>query len=125
MGESATIEAMTRASHELGKRDFFTEMIKVGQLAEIPASAKRSRASTAKGVLPPGELQVNGLLTTITGSARPVHKENITDKDLAVIAGIKPERDGALIRNVEGHPNHPPSEAVEMIGMDLVLPGSH
>ena len=41
----------------------------------------------------------------------------------AVIAGIKPERDGALIRKVEGHPNHPPSsEAVEMIGMDLSLP---
>ena len=41
---------------------------------------------------------IQGLLTTITGSARPVRKENITDKDLAVIAGIKPERDGALIR---------------------------
>jgi len=63
------------------------------------------------------------LLTTITGSARPVRKENITDKDLAVIVGIKPEYDGALIRKVEGHPNHPPSsEAVEMIGMDLDLP---
>jgi hypothetical protein len=52
-----------------------------------------------------------------------VRKENITDKDLAVIVGIKPGRDGALIRKVEGHPNHSPSsEAVEMIGMDLQLP---
>jgi hypothetical protein len=68
-------------------------------------------------------VQINGLLTTITGSARPVRKENITDKDLAVIVGIKPQYDGALIRKVEGHPNHPPSsEAVEMIGMDLKLP---
>jgi hypothetical protein len=66
---------------------------------------------------------VSGLLTTITGSARPVREENITDKDLAVIVGIRPGRDGALIRKVEGHPNHPPSsEAVEMIGMDLNLP---
>jgi hypothetical protein len=66
---------------------------------------------------------VSGLLTTITGSARPVRKQNITDKDLAVIVGVKPGRDGALIRKVEGHPNHPPSsEAVEMIGMDLSLP---
>jgi len=40
-----------------------------------------------------------------------------------VIVDIKPERDGAMIRKVEGHPNHPPSsEAVEMIGMDLTLP---
>jgi hypothetical protein len=68
-------------------------------------------------------VQINGLLTTITGSARPVQKENITDNDLAVIVGIKPEYDGALIRKVEGHPNHlPSSEAVEMIGMDLELP---
>ena len=66
--------------------------------------------------------RIQGLLTTITGSACPVRKENITDKDLAVIAGIKPERDGALIRSGR-HPNHPPSsEAVEMIGMDLSLP---
>lgn len=61
--------------------------------------------------------------STITGSARPVQKENITDEDLAVIVGIKPEQDGALVRKIEGHPSYPPSsEAVEMLGMDLYLP---
>jgi hypothetical protein len=118
-----TIDDMTRASHELGKRDFFTEMIKVSQLAEIPGFNEAISSQYSEGCFATWEPRINGLLTTITGSARPVHKENITDKDLAVIAGIKPNRDGALIRKVEGHPNHPPSsEAVEMIGMDLSLP---
>ena len=119
----ATIQEMTRASHELGKRDFFTEMIKVSQVAEIPGFSEAISQQYSEGCFATWEPRINGLLTTITGSARPVRKENITDKDLAVIAGIKPQRDGALIRKVEGHPNHPPSsEAVEMIGMDLSLP---
>lgn len=118
-----SIEEMTRASHELGKRDFFTEMIKVSQVAEIPGFSEAISQQYSEGCFATWEPKINGLLTTITGSARPVRKENITDKDLAVIVGIKPGRDGALIRNVEGHPNHPPSsEAVEMIGMDLALP---
>ena len=119
----STINEMTRASQELGKRDFFTEMIKVSQLAEIPGFSEAISSQYSEGCFATWNAQINGLLTTITGSARPVRKENITDKDLAVIVGIKPERDGALTRHVEGHPNHPPSsEAVEMIGMDLELP---
>ena len=118
-----SIEEMTRASQELGKRDFFTEMIKVSQVAEIPGFSEAISQQYSEGCFATWEPKINGLLTTITGSARPVRKENITDKDLAVIVGIKPNRDGALIRKVEGHPNHPPSsEAVEMIGMDLDLP---
>ena len=118
-----TIGEMTRASQELGKRDFFTEMIKVSQVAEIPGFSEAISQQYSEGCFATWEPKINGLLTTITGSARPVRKENITDKDLAVIAGIKPQRDGALVRKVEGHTNHPPSsEAVEMIGMDLGLP---
>ena len=118
-----SIPEMTRASQELGKRDFFTEMIQVSQLAEIPGFSEAISSQYSEGCFATWEPRIDGLLTTITGSARPVRKENISDKDLAVIAGIKPERDGALIRKVEGHPNHPPSsEAVEMIGMDLRLP---
>jgi hypothetical protein len=121
--ELSTIHDMTRASHELGKRDFFTEMIKVSQVAEIPGFSDVISNQYSEGCFATWVPEIDGLLTTITGSARPVQKENITDKDLAVIVGIKPERDGALIRNVEGHPNHPPSsEAVEMIGMDVRLP---
>ena len=121
--ELPTIQEMTQASHELGKRDFFTEMIKVSQVAEVPGFSEAISSQYSEGCFATWDVRLNGLLTTITGSARPVQKENITDKDLAVIVGIKPERDGALIRQVDGHPNHPPSsEAVEMIGMDLDLP---
>ena len=117
------IHEMTRASHELGKRDFFTEMIKVSQVAEVPGFSEVISNQYSEGCFATWVPKINGLLTTITGSARPVQKENISDKDLAVIVGIKPERDGALIRNVEAHPNHSPSsEAVEMIGMDVRLP---
>jgi hypothetical protein len=119
----ANISHMTQASQELGKRDFFTEMIKVSQLAEIPGFSEAISSQYSEGCFATWEPQVAGLLTTITGSAKPVRKENITDQDLAVIVGIKPEQDGALIRKVEAHPNHPPSsEAVEMIGMDISLP---
>lgn len=119
----STIGEMTQASRELGKRDFFTEMIQVSQVAEVPGFSEAISSQYSEGCFATWDVQINGLITTITGSARPVRKENITDQDLAVIVGIKPERDGALIRKVEGHPNHPPSsEAVEMIGMDLDLP---
>ncbi len=119
----STIREMTQASQELGKRDFFTEMIQVSQVAEVPGFSEAISSQYSEGCFATWNIQVKGLITTITGSARPVQKENITDQDLAVIVGIKPERDGALIRKVEGHPNHPPSsEAVEMIGMDLDLP---
>lgn len=119
----SSIKEMIQASQEFGRRNFFTEMIKVSQLAEIPGFNDAISSQYSEGCFATWDPQINGLLTTITGSARPVRKENITDQDLAVIAGIKPEQDGALIRKVEGHPNHPPSsEAVEMIGMDLDLP---
>lgn len=119
----STINEMTQASQQLGKRDFFTEMIHVSDVAEIPGFSEAISQQYSEGCFATWDAQLNGLLTTITGSARPVRKENITDKDLAVIVGIKPERDGALIRKIEGHPNQPPSsEAVEMIGMDVRLP---
>jgi len=98
-------------------------MIHVSDVAEIPGFSEAISQQYSEGCFATWDAQLNGLLTTITGSARPVRKENITDKDLAVIVGIKPTRDGALIRKIEGHPNQPPSsEAVEMIGMDVRLP---
>src|SRR5512134_1287432 len=114
---------MIQASREFGRRDFFTEMIRISDVAEVPGFSEAISSQYSEGCFATWEVQLNALLTTITGSARPVRKENITDQDLAVIAGIKPEHDGALIRKIEGHLNHPPSsEAVEMIGMDMHLP---
>ena len=121
--DRAAIREMLQASREFGQRDFFTHMVRVSDLAEIPGFSEAISSQYSEGCFATWDPGLNALLTTITGSARPVSKENITDQDLAVITGIKAEQDGALVRHVEGHPNHPPSsEAVEMIGMDTLLP---
>ena len=45
----SAIEEMTCASHELGKRDFFTEMIKVSQVAEIPGFSEAISQQYSEG----------------------------------------------------------------------------
>jgi len=98
-------------------------MIHVSDVADVPGFSDAISQQYSEGCFATWDAQIRGLLTTITGSARPVHKENITDQDLAVIVGLKREQDGALIRQIEGHTNYPPSsEAVEMVGMDSRLP---
>ena len=63
------------------------------------------------------------MIATVTGSARPVDKGNISPNDLAVIVGIRPDGMGAQVRHIDGGENiSPSSEAVEMMDMDLVLP---
>lgn len=119
----STVNEMITASREFGKRNFFTEMIQIANLAKIPGFSDAISQQYSEGCFSTWDTELNGLVTTITGSARPVKKESITDKDLAVVVGVKQEYDGALIKKIEAHPNHPPSsEAVEMIGMDLKLP---
>jgi hypothetical protein len=66
---------------------------------------------------------LNGLVATVTGSARPLNKNDITEDDLAVIVGVREDGKGAKVRQVAGKRNiAPSSEAVEMQGMDDVLP---
>ncbi len=114
---------MLQASREFGRRDFFTHMIRVSDLAEVPGLSDAISSQYSEGCFATWTPDLRALLSTITGSARPVSKENISDEDLAVIVGITPEQDGAFVHHVEGHSNHPPSsEAVEMIGMDMHLP---
>jgi hypothetical protein len=67
--------------------------------------------------------QLNALIATVTGSARPVDKGNLTDDDLSVIVGVQPGCCGAVVMRVEGNANDlPSSEAVEMMDMDSSLP---
>ena len=50
-------------------------------------------------------------------------KDNISEDELAVIVGLRPDGKGALIRHVENKRNDPPSsEAVEMMKLDGPLP---
>jgi hypothetical protein len=63
------------------------------------------------------------LVTTVTGSARPVVKDKLSDDELAVIVGVREDGKGALVKHVENLRNDPPSsEAVELLEMDKGLP---
>lgn len=115
--------AMLQAARELGKRRFFTQTVRVAELVAVPSIGDALADQYSEGCFGSWEPRLPGLVATITGSARPVDKDNITEDDLAVIVGVRPDGRGALVRHVEGHRNDPPSsEAVEMIAFDQALP---
>lgn len=118
-----TPDAMFKAGKELGLRNFFTEMVRVADLAHVPALQKAISSQYSEGCYATWDPRISALIATITGSARPVDKDNLTDDELAVLVGVRPDGEGALIRHVEGKRNDPPSsEAVELIEMDSPLP---
>jgi hypothetical protein len=119
----STPEAMRKAGQEFGKRHFFTQMIRISDLVHVPAIEAAISSQYSEGCFTTWDPQISGLIATITGSARPVDKDNLSDDEMAVIVGVRQDGMGALVRNVEGKRNDPPSsEAVEMIEMDLTLP---
>ena len=119
----STPGAMRQAGIELGRRNFFTEMIRVGSLTHVPSLPDSISSQYSEGCFATWEPVLEGLVATVTGSARPVDKDNLTDDELAVIVGVRPDGKGALVRHVEGKRNDPPSsEAVELMEMDRDLP---
>jgi hypothetical protein len=119
----STPHAMQAAALELGKRKFFTEMVRIADLVHVPMVANTVSSQYSEGCFTTWDPEIDGLVTTITGSARPVDKDQITENDLAVIVGVREDGEGAVVRHVEGKVNDPPSsEAVEMMEMDLRLP---
>jgi hypothetical protein len=119
----STPEAMRVAGRELGRRNFFTEMVRIADLVSVPALADAVAVQYSEGCFATWDPQLGALIATVTGSARPVEKENITSDELAVIIGVRPDGLGAVVRHVEDKRNDPPSsEAVEMILMDRSLP---
>ncbi len=116
-------KAMRHAAMELGKRHFFTQMVRINDLVKVPAVQDSVASQYSEGCFGTWEPRGNALVATITGSARPVDKDNITEDDLAVLVGVRPGGVGAYVRHVEGKRNDPPSsEAVEMMDMDTPLP---
>ena len=114
---------MMRASLEFGGRSFFTEMVRVADLVNVPGLAEAVSTQYSEGCFATWDERASALVTTITGSARPVDKGRITEAELALIVGVRPDGSGAVVRHVEGGGTIPPSsEAVEMIRMDAVLP---
>ncbi len=118
-----TPEAMRVAGQELGQRNFFTRMVQIGELVQVPSLNDAIASQYSEGCFATWDATVEGLIATVTGSARPVDKGNIGDDDLAVIVGVRPDGGGAYVRQVDGKRNDPPSsEAVEMMDMDALLP---
>jgi hypothetical protein len=121
--ELLTPSAMRTASRELGGRGFFTRMVRVSDIVEVPAVDAAVAEQYSEGCFATWEPRLNALIATITGSARPVDKDNISEDELAVIVGVRADGKGAIVRHVDGKRNDPPSsEAVEMMAMDEPLP---
>jgi len=119
----ATPAAMSVASAELGGRGFFTEPVVIADLVNVPSVSKAVADHYSEGCFGTWESEVSGLITTVTGSVRPVHKGQVTKDDLAVIAGLRPNGKGAFFRPIEGlEPTPPSSEGVELMAMDQLLP---
>jgi hypothetical protein len=114
---------MLAAGQTLGKLGFFTEMVKVSNLVDVPLLDHAIASQYSEGCYATWEPVLDALVCTITGSARPVEKDHLTEDELAVISGVRPDGQGARVRHVEGKRNDPPSsEAVEMSVMDEALP---
>lgn len=115
--------AMRHASSEFGKRDFFTNMVRIADLVQVPALDTAIADQYSEGCFATWDPQLNALVATVTGSARPVDKGNLTNDDLSVIVGVRPGCSGAVVMHVEGIRNDSPSsEAVELMDMDHPLP---
>jgi len=118
-----TPEAMRIAAIKFGEHNFFTNMVIIDSLVKVPAVTDAIASQYSEGCFATWDPHINALITTITGSARPVDKSSLTEDDLAVITGVRADREGALVRHVEGKRNDPPSsEAVELIDLDSLLP---
>ncbi len=118
-----TVSAMQTAGKEMGKRHFFTDMLRIVDLVPVPGLNDSIADQYSEGCFATWDTHLPALIATITGSARPVDKGNISPKDLAAIVGVRPDGMGAQVRHVAGGENlSPSSEAVEMMEMDLALP---
>jgi hypothetical protein len=116
-------KAMRTAARQLGKRHFFTQMVRINDLVNVPAVQDAVASQYSEGCFSTWDPTLGALVTTVTGSARPLNKDDVTENDLAVIVGVRPDGSGALVRHAEGKENAPPSsESVEMISMDRPLP---
>ena len=85
---------MRQASLELDRRNFFTETVRVHDLVHVPALSGAIANQYSEGCFATWEPALDALISTITGSARPVDKGNITDDELAVVEGVRTDRTG-------------------------------
>src|SRR5688500_12746213 len=114
---------MMGAAREIAQRGFFTEAVEIARLVRVPIVPGVVASQYSEGCFATWDPILGALITTVTGSARPVNKGSIYEDDLAAVVGVRADRLGALVRHVEGRRNDPPSsEALELADMDSALP---
>lgn len=115
--------AMLRASRELGARAFFTRMVRIADLVDVPAITDSVAQQYSEGCFGTWDPTLRAQVVTVTGSQHPVVKASLQEDDLAVITGVLSCGSGARVRTVDGLRNDPPSsEAVEFVTIDQCLP---
>jgi hypothetical protein len=120
---SAAPATMLRVSRELGARRFFTRMVRIADLVDVPAITGTIAQQYSEGCFGTWDPVLQGQLVTVTGSLHPVVKEGLQEDDLALLVGVRPDTCGAEVQHVEGLRNAPPSsEAVEFESIDAALP---
>src|SRR5690606_29656634 len=106
--------AMLRASRELGARAFFTRMVRIADLVDVPALTGAIAQQYSEGCFSTWDPLLRAQVVTVTGSQHPVVKESLVEHDLAVISGLVDGGAGVGVLPIEGLRNDPPSsEAVE------------
>jgi hypothetical protein len=119
-------EAMVRAGSTFTEYGFFTTPIYIEKVLGYRGISEAISAQYSEGCYGVYEADIPGLLTTATGSSRLVDKRAITRADQAVVIGVKPEQDGAVVRPVSGMETVVPSvEAVEMMSICEQVPSHH
>jgi len=81
----ASPAAMKAAGFELGRRNFFTEMVRVADLTNVPAVGDSIASQYSEGCFATWDAHLQALIATITGSARPVEKQHLTDDDITFL----------------------------------------
>lgn len=115
--------AMLRVSRDLGERAFFTKMVRIADLVDVPALTGAVAQQYSEGCFGTWDPVLQAQVVTVTGSQHPVVKASLQEDDLALITGVLPCGSGARVRTVEGLRNDPPSsEAVEFASIDQRLP---
>ena len=115
--------AMLHVSRELGARAFFTEMVRIADLVDVPALTGAVAQQYSEGCFGTWDPVLQAQIVTVTGSRHPVVKASLQEDDLAVITGVLDCGSGARVRTVAGLRNDPPSsEAVEFASIDEYLP---
>jgi hypothetical protein len=116
-------DAMIRAGTRFTEFGFFTTPFYVDKLLGYRGLSDAISAQYSEGCYAVFEPDLGGLITTATGSSRLVDKRSISRADQAVIVGLRPGREGALVRPVAGFDLVLPSvEAVEMLSIAQAIP---